>query len=127
MKVKYTFTWFVNAVGQTMSVVRGPVQFVSGSPPWSTDRSATETLQRVTIDHHFAISSKEVTVAQYEQFVTDEPEVGTIQYPGVLSSQPDLPRNAVHLVSGCRLLQLAFSEIESAGKRVLLRPRRRRR
>ena len=78
-----------------MSIVRGPVQFVSGSPPWSTDRSATEILQRVTIDHSFAISSKEVTVAQYERFVADQPEVGTIHYPEVLSSQPDLPRNAV--------------------------------
>src|SRR5262249_55505681 len=31
--------WYVNGQGQTMVLIRGPVEFRMGSPPWEPDRS----------------------------------------------------------------------------------------
>jgi formylglycine-generating enzyme required for sulfatase activity/tRNA A-37 threonylcarbamoyl transferase component Bud32 len=55
--------WFVNRVGQTFAVVRGPVEFYMGSPV-DRDYVAGETLHLVRMEHSFAISTREVTEEQ---------------------------------------------------------------
>lgn len=57
--------WFVNSVGQTFAVVRGPVGFLMGSPSTESGRSTEESADRKQIGRSFAIATKEVTVAQF--------------------------------------------------------------
>jgi formylglycine-generating enzyme required for sulfatase activity len=61
--------WFVNVEGQTYAVVRGPVEFLMGSPLTETDRVvAHEPPHRKRIKRTFAIATKEVTVEEYLRF-----------------------------------------------------------
>jgi formylglycine-generating enzyme required for sulfatase activity/tetratricopeptide (TPR) repeat protein len=71
--------WYVNDQGQTFALIKGPVEFRMGSPPDEPDRDADETPHRRAISHDFAIAVKEVTVAQYQQFVKETPEFGLAQ------------------------------------------------
>ena len=67
--------WFVTSTGQTMTVVRGPVEFIMGSPPDEVGRTPDEVRHRVRIPRSFAIATTEVTVAQFQQFLDANPEV----------------------------------------------------
>ena len=67
--------WYVNGQGQTFAVVQGPVEFCMGSPVDETDRDPDETPHHVRIDRSFAITTREVTVAQYVRFLKENPEV----------------------------------------------------
>ena len=67
--------WFVTSTGQTMTVVRGPVEFIMGSPPDEAGRTPDEARHRVRIPRSFAIATTEVTVAQFQQFLDANPEV----------------------------------------------------
>jgi formylglycine-generating enzyme required for sulfatase activity/tetratricopeptide (TPR) repeat protein len=68
--------WYVNGQGQTFSVIRGPVQFRMGSPLWEPDRvPITEKPHRREIPRSFAIATKPVTVAQWQQFLKERPDV----------------------------------------------------
>jgi formylglycine-generating enzyme required for sulfatase activity len=68
--------WYLNSQGQTFAVIDGPVEFRMGSPPAEPDRVAdNEPPHRRIIPRRFAIAAKEVTVEQYEQFVTENPGV----------------------------------------------------
>jgi serine/threonine protein kinase/formylglycine-generating enzyme required for sulfatase activity/tetratricopeptide (TPR) repeat protein len=61
--------WFINGQGQTFAIVEGPVEFRMGSPPTETERYGfDERPHRMTISRRFAISTKEVTVEQYQRF-----------------------------------------------------------
>jgi serine/threonine protein kinase/formylglycine-generating enzyme required for sulfatase activity len=60
--------WYVNAQGQTMVVIPGPVEFVMGSPPTEVGRYDNETQHRRRIDRTFALAAKSVTVEQYRRF-----------------------------------------------------------
>jgi formylglycine-generating enzyme required for sulfatase activity len=65
--------WFVNTEGQTFTVVRGPVEFLMGSPSDEPGREAgdAETQHRKRIGRSFAIAAREVTVAEYLRFNKD--------------------------------------------------------
>lgn len=67
--------WYVNGQGQTFAVVRGPVEFRMGSPEQEPDRDLDEVPHRKRIERSFAIAAKEVTVAQYAQFLKENPDV----------------------------------------------------
>ena len=76
--------WYVNSQGQTMVVVRGPVEFDMGE--WGHPREV--------IGHSFAIASKEVTVEQFETFLKENPRVligNCEQY----SPTPTCPMNGI--------------------------------
>jgi len=60
--------WYVPDQGHTMVVMKGPVDFDMGSPPDEVDGQKDERFRRVTIDRTFAISTKEVTVGQFQPF-----------------------------------------------------------
>ena len=66
--------WFINGQGQAFSIVRGPVEFPMGSTPESDpDRQDDETLHTRRIPRSFAIGAREVTVAEYGQFLDTKP------------------------------------------------------
>ena len=67
--------WFVTSQLQTMSIINGPVTFVMGSPLTENYRTADEVQHQVTIPRSFAISTKEITVAQFQKFLEDNPSI----------------------------------------------------
>jgi len=88
--------WFVNRQGQTFAVVDGPVEFHMGSPETDTERAAeSEPEYQVTIPRRFAIATKEVTVAQFQQFIKTherfKPDADTERALKLYSPDPDGP------------------------------------
>jgi formylglycine-generating enzyme required for sulfatase activity len=72
--------WYVTAEGQTMTILRGPVEFRMGSPGYEVGRvpasdSPDEPIRRVRISRPFAIGSKEITVGQFQRFLSANPEI----------------------------------------------------
>ncbi len=66
--------WFVNSLGQTFTVIEGPVEFMMGSPLTEPSRFSDEIPHRVVIRHRFAIAAKEVSKEQWQAFVKQNPE-----------------------------------------------------
>ena len=77
--------WYINSQGQTMVVVRGPVEFEMGE---------ASSQHREQIGHSFAIASKEVTVEQFETFLKENPRVQVKNYKPY-SPTPTCPMNSV--------------------------------
>ncbi len=69
--------WFVTKQGDTLAIIRGPVEFIMGAPGYEPgrDKSDTEALHRERIPRSFAIATKEVTVGQFQRFLDDNPEI----------------------------------------------------
>jgi formylglycine-generating enzyme required for sulfatase activity len=67
--------WSVNSQGQTFAIVEGPVEFRMGSPPSEPHHLDNEILHRRIIPRRFAISTKEVSIAQFERFLKEHPEI----------------------------------------------------
>jgi formylglycine-generating enzyme required for sulfatase activity len=77
--------WYVNSQGQTMVIVRGPVEFEMGE-------GASQHRER--IGQSFAVANKEVTVDQFERFLTDNPELRT-EYNKSVSPSSQCPQVTV--------------------------------
>jgi formylglycine-generating enzyme required for sulfatase activity len=61
--------WFRNGEGQTFAVVRGPVEFLMGSPGDEPNRATYDEPRRpVRIGHGFAVATTEVTVEQFLRY-----------------------------------------------------------
>jgi hypothetical protein len=60
--------WFINRVGQTFAIVRGPKEFYMGSPATDRDAKGREVLHQVRIEHSFAIATREVTDEEFRRF-----------------------------------------------------------
>jgi formylglycine-generating enzyme required for sulfatase activity len=58
-----------------MVMIKGPVEFRMGSPPWEPDRHASESAHLRRIDRDYAIASTSVTVGQWQRFLKERPEV----------------------------------------------------
>jgi formylglycine-generating enzyme required for sulfatase activity len=67
--------WYVNGQQQTLTRIKGPVEFRMGSPHTEPVRHANERPHRQRIERRFAIAAKPVTVAQFQRFVKERPEV----------------------------------------------------
>jgi serine/threonine protein kinase/formylglycine-generating enzyme required for sulfatase activity len=81
--------WYVNSQGQTMVIVRGPVEFEMGEK---------EDHHRQRISRSFAIASKEVTVEQFQRFLRENPRIKGIQVKNndlQVSPAPTCPVNSV--------------------------------
>ena len=86
--------WYVNGQGQTFSVVRGPVEFLMGSPENEPGRYLDEMRHRVRIDRTFAIATREVTIEQYASFLDQSPGARRLDRdPSVrrISQTPECP------------------------------------
>ncbi|MBY0527275.1 MAG: SUMF1/EgtB/PvdO family nonheme iron enzyme [Gemmataceae bacterium] len=69
--------WDLNGQGQTLAVIRGPVDFDMGSPEGEIGRNArAEPRYRCRIPRSFAVATREVTVDQFRRFLRDHPGVG---------------------------------------------------
>ena len=89
-----TPSWEVNGIGQTLVVIRGPVEFSMGSPTDEDGRTGgphdrTEQQHRKRIGRSFALASQPVTVAQFQQFRPDH------AYDPVISPTARHPMNKV--------------------------------
>jgi formylglycine-generating enzyme required for sulfatase activity len=73
--------WFVNSVGQTMVVVRGPVTFDMGSPETERNRGIDEVKESITLAGCFALASTSVTKEQFLEFKADFRYVEMFRYP----------------------------------------------
>lgn len=80
--------WFVTSEGQTMTMIAGPVSFTMGSPESEKYRDSDEVQHKVLIPRSFAISTKEITVVQFQKFLDDNPAIkehakaDPAKYPG---------------------------------------------
>ena len=72
--------WYVNSQGQTMVIVRGPVEFEMGEGM---------SQHRERIGHSFAIATKEVTVEQFQRFLKENPRIQVKNFERtIVLSQP---------------------------------------
>jgi formylglycine-generating enzyme required for sulfatase activity len=81
--------WYVNSQGQTMVIVRGPVEF---------DMGEGDGRHRERNGHSFAISAKEVSVEQFQGFVKDNPRIQVKNSElniELFSPEPTCPMNQV--------------------------------
>jgi len=85
--------WFVNTEGVTMAVVSvaKPLEFERGSPEDEDGRDSDERIQAVRLDHSFAVATREVTVAQFEQFLASDPQARRPGAADVPSARADCP------------------------------------
>ena len=72
--------WYVNGQGQTFVKIEGPVEFGMGSLLDEPDHDPAETPHRRVIPRRFAIAAKEVSVAEYQRFLRDNPGYGVAQF-----------------------------------------------
>jgi serine/threonine protein kinase/formylglycine-generating enzyme required for sulfatase activity len=63
--------WYVNAQGQTMVVIPGPVEFLMGSPPTEPGYLPHEAQHKRRISRTFAIAAKPVTLSEFRRFVQE--------------------------------------------------------
>lgn len=75
-----TRAWYVTKEGYTMTILRGPMEFVMGSPIYEPGRvpasdSPDEPQHRVRIPRSFAIANREVSRGQFQRFLDANPDV----------------------------------------------------
>lgn len=68
-------SWYVSPQGHTMVIIRGPVEFVMGSPTTEADRDEDEVQHRRRIGRSFALADKVVTVEQWDAFLHGNPRI----------------------------------------------------
>ncbi len=71
--------WFVNCEGQTLTVIEGPIQFMMGSMPTEPERDSDETAHEQRISLRFALATKEVTLNEYQRFLTMNPKIDKVE------------------------------------------------
>jgi eukaryotic-like serine/threonine-protein kinase len=86
--------WYVNSQGQTMVIVRGPVEFDMGQGKGRWDTGEEKLRHRERIGHCFAISTKEVTVEQFQRFQKENPSINVENFEPY-SPEPTCPINTV--------------------------------
>ncbi|HND56309.1 MAG TPA: formylglycine-generating enzyme family protein, partial [Pirellulaceae bacterium] len=87
--------WSLSAEGQTLVHFQGPVEFLMGSPVDERGRSyVNETQHRRRIARSFAIGAHEITVRQFQRFLSERPQLRHT-YNRRFSPDPDGPQVAV--------------------------------
>ena len=71
--------WYVTSEGQTMALIRNPPEYIAGSAN-ERGRTPDETLHPVKIPRSFAVAVKEVTVGQFQHFLSANPKL-EMRYP----------------------------------------------
>lgn len=67
------FDWYHNSLGMTMAVIRNPSPFLMGSKLKEEFREVGEAIHRKDIGRSFAISTKEVDLRQFREFLRSIP------------------------------------------------------
>lgn len=63
--------WYVNSQGQTMIVLKGPIEAVLGSPPDESGRDSDEAIHTRIINREIAVCSTEVSREQFLRYLPD--------------------------------------------------------
>jgi serine/threonine protein kinase/formylglycine-generating enzyme required for sulfatase activity len=87
--------WHVNGQGQTMVLIPGPVEFLMGSPQSDPEHFENEVLHRRRIPRSYALVNRSVTVAEFQRFLKDRPDV-VHSFAKRYSPKPDGPIIAVN-------------------------------
>ncbi|WP_165232653.1 bifunctional serine/threonine-protein kinase/formylglycine-generating enzyme family protein [Aquisphaera insulae] len=66
--------WFVNNQGQTFAVIDGPIEFSMGMSEAEANGDASVRQHTRTIPRRFAISTREVSIEQFQRFLGDIPK-----------------------------------------------------
>jgi formylglycine-generating enzyme required for sulfatase activity/serine/threonine protein kinase len=64
--------WYIDKEGQTLAIIRGPIEFHMGSTPREAGREYDETYHDVRIERSFALATREVTVAQFRRSLSGD-------------------------------------------------------
>ncbi len=96
-----TKSWYVTPGGTTMTIMRGPVEFLFGSSPNESHREG-EPQSRHRIEHQFALATREVTVAEFDRFLKANPNNIAYSPPVPDYSQP---QHAVRRVTWMMAMQ----------------------
>jgi formylglycine-generating enzyme required for sulfatase activity len=68
--------WYVTKrQTHTLAVISDPAEFQMGSPPEEPERDAEESLHHMRIPRNFALTTKEVTVRQFREFLQANPSI----------------------------------------------------
>lgn len=123
------FSWQVNAAGQTMVVIPGPVEFSMGSPKDEDAATFNDPVHPKRIGRTYAIADTPVTIGQFREFRPDYALLSS------LGREPDLPAVRIDWYSAaayCNYLseqegipaaQWCYEDV-SAGGRTDFRPKR---
>jgi serine/threonine protein kinase/formylglycine-generating enzyme required for sulfatase activity len=82
--------WYITPQGQTMVAIPGPARFLMGSLHAEPARTLFETPHRRAIPRSFCLSAKEITVSQFQRFLTANPSISHY-YERRESPDPDGP------------------------------------
>jgi formylglycine-generating enzyme required for sulfatase activity len=92
--------WYVDGQGQTLAILRGPIEATVGSPEQEFPRSPMEARHAVRIDRSVAIGTREVTARQYAGFLAENPDLAPLNPIGHLP--PDGPMLSVNFFDTLR-------------------------
>ena len=84
--------WYVNAAGQTMVTIEGPLQFRMGLPKTDPEYQREFPHQR-TIPRRFAIAAKEVSIGEFDEFWKEH--AASFADPKFRAGEKNLPRGSV--------------------------------
>jgi serine/threonine protein kinase/formylglycine-generating enzyme required for sulfatase activity len=107
--------WLVTKSGQTLAIIRGPVDTQIGSPADEPGRDDGEDRQMRHIPHSYAIATHKVTVAQFEQFFPG------YWYEKKVARTPDCPMNYVSWYDAARYCR-RLSEAEGVPEKEMIFP-----
>jgi formylglycine-generating enzyme required for sulfatase activity len=80
--------WLVNNQRQTFALIRGPVEFLMGSPGTEEGRDSDERRHLRRIDRSYAIATREVTLEEFRRFKPDQ-DMERRYYDGTQSPASD--------------------------------------
>ena len=98
--------WYVNGEKITMAIIRDPPPYLMGSPLDEPDRVAEERRHWRKINRTFAISTTEITVDQFLEYATSDPDCNFVpraEY-GSDTDGPALPVTWTRAAKYCRWL-----------------------
>jgi serine/threonine protein kinase/formylglycine-generating enzyme required for sulfatase activity len=81
--------WYINGQGQTFVIVPGPIEFRMGSPVNEPAHGSPDKAHGQVIPRQFAIAAKEVSVEEFERFLTAHPRFGGVDASALARYSPD--------------------------------------
>jgi serine/threonine protein kinase/formylglycine-generating enzyme required for sulfatase activity len=102
--------WYVNGIGQAMTIIPKPAPFRMGSPYYAPQRRSVEDLHYRRIDRRFALATTPVTVEQFQKFLEAHPRI-LHTHQREYSPAPDGPALNMNWYEGAQFCRW-LSEVE---------------
>jgi formylglycine-generating enzyme required for sulfatase activity len=90
-KVEGNRRWYLNRQGQTLVLISPPRPFAMGSSDQEADRTDGERLHQKRIPRSFALAAKEVTIGQFQKFLSQYPDLARRWENSLQEHSPDEP------------------------------------